>query len=183
MNGRDFLARLALALPDIWPPDAPQSWSQWTRHMVEQLHAVAAGANMSCVCQYEHPLESSVPNARREVLYDMCWFGDQAEYALPAVVIEHENSSAEPAFLFDMWKLMFAQAPLRVMIGYAPTQAGRDGYGALIERTAAASHWHYPPGSEDVVLVGTDVMPTPRAFAVFARAAGEATFQPLGTLG
>lgn len=182
MNGRDFLASLAHALPERWPPNAPQTWSQWSTHMVDQLHAVAAGANLSCVCQYKHPSTPGRPEQMREVLYDMCWFDDQAEYALPVVLIEHENSSAESAFLFDMWKLMFAQARLRVMIGYASSDTYRDVYGALIDRTAAASRWNYPAGSEDIVLVGTKTMPTPHAFAVFAREAGAATFQPLGML-
>jgi hypothetical protein len=183
LNAREFLASLARVLPEAWAPGAPRSWLKWTEHMVERLHIVAAGAGMSCVCQHGHPPESTLPNATREVLFDMCWFADKADYALPAVVIEHENSSDERAFLFDMWKLMFAQAPLRVMIGYAPSLARRSEYGALVNRVAAESHWNFPAGSEDVVLVGTDMMPTPRSFAVFVRAAGETSFRSAGQLG
>src|SRR5262245_29369680 len=89
LSARDFLDRLTEALPEMWPPDAPRTWAEWSAYMVDRLHAVAAGAGMSCVCQHPHTSAPGQPEQTRELLFDFCWYTDTSgEYALPAVIIE-----------------------------------------------------------------------------------------------
>ena len=183
MNARGFLERLTEALPTAWSPGAPQTWAQWSTHMVERLHALAAGAHMSCVCQHAHAPTLGQPERTREVLFDFCWYTGSSDYALPAVVIEHENSSQERDFLYDLWKLMVARTPLRVMIGYTLTPNQRTARLAAINRIAAESHWSFPDETEDLILIGTNSMPTPQAFGVYLRPAGVTQFRYLGDLG
>lgn len=183
MDARIFRSLLARALPETWPPHAPRSWSAWTAHMVDHLHAVASDAGMACVCQHPHIATKHQPTHTREVLFDFCWYRGEGRYALPDVVIEHENSPHTDDLLYDLWKLMAAQAPLRVMIGYAPTPADWPVRLGAINEVIQSSGWTFPEASEDLILVGTSVMPDPRHFVVFHRPVGGLAFRHAGMLG
>jgi hypothetical protein len=69
------------------------------------------------------------------------------------------------------------------MIGYTPTPNQRTARLAAINRIAAESHWSFPDETEDLILIGTNSMPTPQAFAVYLRPAGVTQFRYLGDLG
>jgi hypothetical protein len=138
---------------------------------------------MSCVCRSPHMPVPNQPEHTHELLFDFCWFTNRGEYALPDVVIEHENSPHKRDFLYDLWKLMVARAPLRVMIGYVATDDERTARLSDINRIAAESHWMFPDETEDLVLIGTTSMPTPQSFAVCLRSAGVAQFRYVGNLG
>lgn len=172
MDAQQFLSQLLDVLPDTWagvdPP--PRTPGDYSTHIFSALAEAADQAEM----QYRgHGHE-------REVLFDGLWLpGKVSNYRLPQVVIEHENGTKLEDILYDLRKVMMAWAPVRVMFGYA--QREQDPYlrVAELEERIKGFGWTYPPGCEDLILIGPYLMPTPRSYLVLYRPPGVTSFAPL----
>ena len=116
----------------------------------------------------------------REFLFDFTMYRDWRDFSQPEVILEHENVWHVDAFMRDFWKLMFGYAPLRVMIGYR-RDAADGAYLKAIRQHASARGWRYPPGVEDLVLIGHYGM-APQAFHVVIRSADSEEWSPFENL-
>lgn len=159
---------------------------QWTAFITRVLHTVARRADLGCCCRSgEHPAspegDTLRTGARVEYLFDFTWFNHWTRYALPVVIIEHENEPDVTKFMNDFWKLMFGYAPLRVMIGYACRQNWQQ-YLATISEQAQLAQWQYPTNVEDLVLIGKYDAIEPRGYRVIYRRPRTRTFRDIGWL-
>lgn len=176
MDAYNFVSNLLDVLPATWaetarPPTTPGAYSDY---IFKKLALAAERAGMQ-YRGYEHGCE---------VLFDGLWLlGNVSTYRLPQVVIEHENLVGLEDILYDLRKVMMAWAPVRVMIGYAQVnQARRERVQELLERISR-THWLYPSGSEDLILIGRYLMHSPRDYLVLHRPDGESVFSLLNVPG
>jgi hypothetical protein len=185
MHAHEFLNQLAAQLPEMPAQGERFMRGTHTRQMADYLHTLAQEAGMSCVCRRRRHSQDvpGQPEVTREVLYDFSWYHGAGHYALPDVVIEHENSAKPEDFLYDMWKLMAAAAPLRVIIGYVEKHDEWEWCLQRIMTSAEESDWRYPDETEDWVLLGQYGHAPSRQFEVLHRPAGCDNFRPLGQLG
>ncbi|MBP6842851.1 MAG: hypothetical protein KA201_03880 [Kofleriaceae bacterium] len=92
----------------------------------------------------------------REYLWDYTLYADRRDGALPAVVIEHENQHRLGAFRDDFWKILMANAPVRVAIGYCKTADERAGWVEQLNDEAATGVWDasFLGACEDLIALG-----------------------------
>ena len=53
-------------------------------------------------------------------IWDWTFYDTRDTYARPSIALEHENRHDGVSFGDDLWKVLCAGAPLRVMVGYVP---------------------------------------------------------------
>ncbi|MBZ4395346.1 hypothetical protein OWM54_19370 [Myxococcus sp. MISCRS1] len=176
VNALGFAQSLVNALPKDWdggvPEEGTKNWSQFmAARLVEAARELKLGV---CATGSGAPSEWSKTTLHsgyaREFLFDYTMFRDWDSYTQPEVILEHENAWSVDAFMEDFWKLMVGYAPLRVMIGYCQNLERTAEYVTAIRKSASEGNWRYPPGVEDLVLIGHGRM-TPRGFKVVNRRA------------
>lgn len=194
MDAQRFLDRLKGTLPDHYPPGEVGFGADWTRWMVGHLHRMQHDAGYGCCCHHsdEEQLVGIFGDDRslhvhKEYLFDLTWYRPEhwTIWGLPDVVIEHENSHSEAAFLIDQWKLFNAWAPLRVMFGYTHGPGGWAERLSKLNQIGAAHGHRFPAGVqqvEDICLVGHGNM-GPRDFRILFRKHDCGEWKDLGLLG
>jgi hypothetical protein len=175
----DFLGAFSRALQAaVLPDDA--TGGEWEAFVAHRVFDFADGARLRC-CAKECKAPGRVgPLAGRKGIgkhrlkkdsFSFTLYKEWLDYSLPLAIVEHVvDTDAEQ--LFDkIWDVLFAFAPLRVVLTYAEDEASvRD----LIERLqslAALSGWRYPGGVDDIILIGHEGM-DPMAWRVVRRSPG-----------
>lgn len=161
MNANEFLR----AFGESFFEPAPLGATAWTNYMAKRIRGVADAKDLRLCTTTGSAIEKSAGEEskhwRCEYLFDFTLYRKEWEdYSLPLVIIEHENQWNSAAFMFDFWKLMIGFAPLRVMFGYAGTQALLEQRIQGIRDNARASAWNYPESVEDLVLLRSPDMDT-----------------------
>lgn len=152
-RAKTFAEALIEAIRAQGPGDLWRTTSGSTVYMTGRLAAVAQAHNrVICASTLGAWQGERLEHEPREYLFDVTIYREREDYALPEIVIEHENSHRPEAFLFDFWKLMMGYARLRVMIGYAAGHAERDALAASIVSPRIKAP--LPAGTEDLVMIG-----------------------------
>lgn len=152
-RAQTFAEALIKAIRAQDPGDLWRTTSGATVYMSGRLAAVAQTHDYAlCATTLGAWQGARLDHEPREYLFDVTMFRDRDAYALPEIVIEHENSHRPEAFFADFWKLMMGYARLRVMIGYAAGHVERDALAASIVSPRIKAP--LPAGTEDLVMIG-----------------------------
>lgn len=131
----------------------------WTEFISERILAAATHCRWHvCAETIDVAPGEDFPTAnheRKEYQFDFTLYAEKnwTWYALPDVILEHENDWNVQSFLNDFWKLLAGYAPLRVMMGYASNPSKVDELVQAITRHASESRWRYPNDVDDLVLL------------------------------
>lgn len=134
------------------PPELPSGAGPWTEHMWSVLADTASTLHLFAATRWRQP-HGKLPThvSSKEWLWDWSFYDSLKEYARPRIVLEHENRWDHSGFGDDLWKVLVAGAPLRVMIGYASSAAMLEKRIGVLQ--VAADQSGHPDHGEDLVVL------------------------------
>jgi serine/threonine protein kinase len=162
-----FLEFLARSLRAAGMPEEPDE-DEVEAFIAHRVFDIADSARLHCAArECKRPgrvglLASRPGKSRHELkkaLFSFSLFKEWGEYSLPVCIAEHVDGASEDDFLGELWELLAAFAPLRVALSCVEDEDAVAALFALVLEESAASGWHYPPGTADLVLLRIEGAP------------------------
>jgi hypothetical protein len=132
-NANDFWKRFWCELNKKWEKEIYANDTKWTEIMLGT--SPKTKGNRGLIGDIAHSLGFTEEAGETEIssgyyMIDQTWyryikFGDKQTWRLEAA-IEHENSKDSEDYKYEIRKLFYINAPLRVVIGYPPNKQPSD---------------------------------------------------------
>jgi hypothetical protein len=122
----------------------------YKQRVANLIHSMAEEMEIDCICGVGAGNEDE---SERLLDVEFTWLLNYDAYHLPMAVIEHVNSSDFDSLHDAYWKVACVRAPLRVVIGYMPTDGEREDYIADLNRLLQLNHIPQD-GSDELIILG-----------------------------
>jgi hypothetical protein len=184
-----FLDWFSRSLQEASLPGEPDE-GEVDAFLAHRIFDIADGLRLHCAArECKKPgrvglLASRPGRSRHELkkaLFSFSLFAEWGEYSLPVGLIEHVDGGRGKDFLEGMWDILAGFASLRVAISWAEDEAAAAALLDLLRDEAVASGWHYPPGTDDVILIRL-ADAAQLGWRVVTRVAGTTRWQDAGAI-
>jgi len=127
-----------------------QNGHAYSQRVAHLIHSMAEEMELDCVCSVR---EGEEGEAEQLLGVGFTWLQSYNAYHLPLAVIEHVNSPDFDELHNAYWKVASIRAPLRVIVGYLPTDGEREDYITDLNRLLQVNHLPQD-GSDELIILG-----------------------------